>query len=411
MTTTALPVERDRAYEDMLLAERRLRSASEQVARDLHQVLLELAIRFNGIHLEELRRTNPAVPAHWSSTDWKDFFAGVEQVVKTPGWGQDQQREEELAKQITMLQRRIVELESQSVEPIVAPVQTSSPPAEITIPISVPSDQELTASTSALFLDLQTIQPSFPKTCPSEFRRRLDGNGRTGVDLTKAYQRYWIALYLIGRWRISSMFEIDDIQARLAGLSASSGSLRRILDNLLESNFLISEKLSLSSPRSSLKIIRLTPDGGRLFKILFGLDPQENNWERLIRLHEGDRFPNHTLAVLIFALHARKRGWATQVLPPVESPAAPDLLVQRGDQKYFVEVELGQREKPNKWRNLAELNDGKISLCAATPETRKRLVGDCRLDKLNGIATDLETLVKTKFQTISEETPLWLEEW
>jgi hypothetical protein len=148
-----------------------------------------------------------------------------------------------------------------------------------------------------------------------------------------------------------------------------------------------------------------------LFKILFGLDPQENGWERLIRLHEGERFPNHTLAVLIFALHARKRGWATQVLPPVESPAAPDLLLQRGDQKYFVEVELGQREKPNKWRNLAELNNGKISLCAATPDTRKRLVGDCRLDKLNGIATDLETLVKTKFQTISEETPLWLEEW
>jgi len=27
------------------------------------------------------------------------------------------------------------------------------------------------------------------------------------------------------------------------------------------------------------------------------------------------------------------------------------------------------------------------------------------------VATDLETLVKVKFQTITEETPLWLEEW
>ena len=131
-----------------------------------------------------------------------------------------------------------------------------------------------------------------------------------------------------------------------------------------------------------------------------------------MRLHEGDRFPEHTLAVLIFALHARKRGFATQVLPPVEgSKAVPDLLALRGEEKWYVEVELGQKESPAKWRNQAKLNGGKVALCAATPATRQRLVGDCRLDKLSGMAADLETLIKVKFQTITEETPLWLEEW
>ena len=76
-----------------------------------------------------------------------------------------------------------------------------------------------------------------------------------------------------------------------------------------------------------------------------------------------------------------------------------------------MEVELGQKESPSKWRNQAKLNDGKVALCAATPETRKRLVGDCVLDKLPGLATDLETLVKVKFKEIREDTPLWLEEW
>jgi len=83
--------------------------------------------------------------------------------------------------------------------------------------------------------------------------------------------------------------------------------------------------------------------------------------------------------VLIFALHARKRGWATQILPPVEETrAVPDLAVRRGDQVLFVEVELGQKESPTKWRNQAKLNGSKVALCAATPETRQRLAGDCR---------------------------------
>jgi len=85
--------------------------------------------------------------------------------------------------------------------------------------------------------------------------------------------------------------------------------------------------------------------------------------------------------------------------------------VRRGDQVLYVEVELGQKESPTKWRNQAKLNESKVALCAATPKTRQRLAGDCHLDKLPGVATDLETLVKVKFQTITEETPLWLEEW
>jgi hypothetical protein len=195
-------------------------------------------------------------------------------------------------------------------------------------------------------------------------------------------------------------------------MASRAGSLGRIIDDLLGAGILIGEIAQINPPKSSLRLLKLSPDGVRLFKILFDRDPVENDWERLVRLHEGDRFPEHTLAVLIFALHARKRGWATQILPPVEgTKAVPDLAVLRGDQTLYVEVELGQKESPSKWRNQAKLNEGKVALCAATPETRKRLAGDCRLDKLSGLATDLETLVKVKFKTISEETPLWLEEW
>lgn len=413
--TAILPVEKDRAFEDILVSERRLRGSAEGSARDLHKLLLDLAVRLDGARLEEMRRQDPTVPGSWTTSNWREFFATVQ--TQAPGWidAQAVQRERETLlqqidglrvelasrKKVQLLPRPELEQEStQPSEPAPQPVLLTDLPADFTPPLT------------GLLADARNASLSFPKTCPAAFRKVLNGNGRTGGDLAKVYQRYWIALYLVGRWQISSMFEIDDVQATLAGLSASSGSLRRVLDNLIEANFLVTEKLVLNSPKSSLKLVRLTADGLRLYKTLFGLDPAETDWERLIRLHEGERFPEHTLAVLIFALHARKRGWGTQVLPQVESiNAVPDLAVRRGDQTLYVEVELSKKESPTKWRNQADLNSGKVALCAATPEGRKRLVGDCRLAHLLGLATDLETLVKVKFQTIDETTPLWLEEW
>jgi hypothetical protein len=138
------------------------------------------------------------------------------------------------------------------------------------------------------------------------------------------------------------------------------------------------------------------------------------NWELLLKGHEGDRFPEHTLAILIFTMHARKRGWATQVLPPVQNTnAAPDALVLKGSERWYVEVELSQKENLAKWKNLAALNGGKVAICAATPEYMTRLAGDCRLANLPGIATELQTLVKgTKpYKAINEQTPFWLESW
>jgi hypothetical protein len=50
-------------------------------------------------------------------------------------------------------------------------------------------------------------------------------------------------------------------------------------------------------------------------------------------------------------------------------------------------------------------------LCAATQKSRARLVGDCKLDKLAGLATDLETLINGKFKEINAASPLWQVSW
>jgi hypothetical protein len=106
------------------------------------------------------------------------------------------------------------------------------------------------------------------------------------------------------------------------------------------------------------------------------------------------------------------RGWKAKVLPEItESPARPDVFIENDQERWYVEVETGTRVQENnaKWLNLAQLQDGKIALCARTPEERKVLVSDCL--RWKGVATDLESLVLHKMKEITPGAPLWMETW
>ena len=90
---------------------------------------------------------------------------------------------------------------------------------------------------------------------------------------------------------------------------------------------------------------------------------------------------------------------------------SPDLDIMR----WYVEVERGDGSR-RKWKNLSALNRGKVALCAADPDGRERLVRDCKAERLNGVATDLRTLVfdgdsPRNLVDISPAEPLWLETW
>jgi hypothetical protein len=437
-TSSSLQSARERAHQDLAESERSQRQAAERMARELAKVLQEVATIFDGARLEALRRADPKVPMYWTPDDWRIFFAETPLPGVSSWGGAARPRVAELERALAEMKARLAETEAlvlpsppASDTPIIqAPVRDprpTQPPKRWTrqdaaiatkqslpapLPVSIDLPEDATPPLGGLLARVREIWSVLPTTCPASFQKHLAGGGRSGEDLKKAYQRYWLTVYLIGACHLNAKLEIEDLLAMVSGMASRAGSLGRIFEDLLQAGILDGQTLQIASPKSSLRLLKLSPDGVRLFQILFDRDPLENDWERLVRLHEGDRFPEHTLAVLIFALHARKRGWATRILPPVEgTKAVPDLAVLRGDQSLYVEVELGQKESPFKWRNQAKLNGGKVALCAATPETRKRLAGDCRLAKLSGLATDLETLVKVKHSTIREETPLWLEEW
>lgn len=414
MTPPGLDMPHQRALSDLLQAERSLREMNESVLRDMRQALLETAIRLDGERLEALRRTDPAIPSNWSPADWRKFFSQVSQ-----GWGGAGTREArllQLEKLVESLKKKLAQAEARTAaSPSHSQVIPPAPAPQAMMPIPSLSIAGLlpgaVPSLSALIADAQQVGQSLPQNASALFKKSLvNGGGRTGGDLPRAFQRYWILLYLVGHWGLTVSTELEDILSAVVDISAGSGSLRRLLGDLSEkSDIFVSETVKADSPSTSLKLFRLSAQGERLYQSLFNRRINENEWSRLMRLRAGERHPGFTVAVLAFVSQARKRGWAAQVLP--EGKDAPDAWVMRGGERLFVEIGLSGKQRLSHWQGLAALNDGRLALCAADSKTRAQLVEMRKQAHLAGVATDIEALVMEKLKGVAENAILWHESW
>ena len=230
----------------------------------------------------------------------------------------------------------------------------------------------------------------------------------------QAWRRQVQTLYLVARHGFSQAILVDTVLARLEDQGLRGGARGKQFERLIKVNLLESSKLSIVRPfDTNLVVWKLTADGRRLAQALFNAEPIETNWERVVRRHQGDEQIGHTLGLLLFEVYARQRGARVKLLPDVDCPTPPDLVIEYAGQRMYVEVELSEKENPAKWRNLAALNTGHIAVCAGNAAQRARLVGDCKQLGLSGAATDLQTLVQ-EFMTQREAAhalPLFCETW
>ncbi|MGB9801024.1 MAG: hypothetical protein ACPLUL_13115 [Thermanaerothrix sp.] len=421
-------VYRERALEDLIKAERELRENAERLARDYRALVLELAQRLAGEALEDRRRENPAVPQAWTPAEWRAFWASVS--VKASGsWTPRGNGHEALERRMVQLESELAALRGQLEQARMEAAQArraredlqkqlekartekaqeaEKPKGEARRPAErILTPEELPALWRKLVEEMRTmIIPS----APERFRVQLN------PDEAIRYRRKVLVLYTLAIGGISSRMEIDRVVSVVEGLSERTNSVRRPLDELVQTGLLICETIRMTSPfETGLAVYRLSEDGKALCN-LWGWQVVENEWERLMRLHQGAEQEAHTVAVLAFVLHARLRGWDAVILPEVEGAARPDVLVERDGERWYVEVERGDGSR-RKWKNLAVLNGGKVALCAANEAGREKLVRDCKAERLEGVATDLRTLSFVgnelrKMFDITPEEPLWVERW
>jgi hypothetical protein len=401
-----------RSLSDLLKAEKTRRQAVEADRTRLVGLLTRLAQHHDGQRLEECRRQDPGTPEHWSAEEWTEFFSSppaVQAKARTWGANDNGHQKDDLKRMQSEVRRLETHIEHLQLK------TDGRPETEVTEQVST-GEREIDDRTPNT-IEAPVVRPSStvpltdfsPPKIPYKYKGLLANHGLKDL----RWRRGSMLLYLISTYGINAHLEMDVFIAQREGLSYRSNSTKKPLENLAAAGLVIAEtlRMEIGDFRTALKLARLTDEGRQLCDAL-GWKVVESDWDRMIRLHQGQKQTRHTLAVLYFALLARVRGWTTEVVPEVDGSAVPDILVAKGDQRYFVEVELGTRgseKQTAKWKNLADAHD-RVAICAPNVKVRERLVADCRLAKLSGVATDLATLVAKRYYEAKDE-PLWLKEW
>ncbi len=422
---------RKRSLESLLEAERAMRSHLARENRTFSGILARLARQHYGERLEAFRRKNPRPLNEWTASDWQVFFEGAAEDAPAYGWGgspvpqatgsnggrrkgngNGNSRHAEAvdlnALKAAIKQELLRELRPR--QPVVLRPRTAaeaaSPPAEATdFRPGITGRRHPQARGTSVPPEISLAEFKSP-LLPLKFD---DLQARFGG---LRWRRAVMILYLISTYGLNALIELGRHIGKTEGFAPHSNSVKAPFKQLGELGLLHVESLKIDHQKRGFALLlgRLT-DTGREFCQAVGWQPVESEWERLVRLHEGERQREHTLAVLYFALMSRARGYTVTVLPETRAGSTPpDVLLERDGERVLVEVELGRHERTTKWQNL-QAAQGFAAVCTLYPEERERLVNDCKLAHIPGRATDLETLRSIKLGREISPAPLWAEEW
>jgi hypothetical protein len=409
---------RERMISDLLAGERELRKQAEQVTADFRHLLYSLARQVAGETVQEILRRDPFAFQSWPPAQWQAFF---EQVRKgSPAWGQgaketvdepDQPVEMERLRQsaaywqgqaqgtqnrLEEALQHITELEAEIRQPRRASFQPLRPPDETPPDLPEPDASADLRTRLAYILHHWSVPHR-----PARFARQLSQEALQ-------WRRQSMGLHLIARYGLNARIEIEHLVGTAEGLSSRSSSLRRTVELLVDNHLLEAETLRLLQPETSLALVRLTEDGRQLCSVL-GWEPVESGWERLLRLKAPGWPKERLLEILIFAMHARLRGWDVQLLPEVAG-AEPHLHVERGDINCYAWLVSGSALDVERWHSLPEL-PGQIGLCTATYLQRQQFTAPLRtLGRAVQVAS-LEELIAVRLPDINPAVELWLERY
>ncbi len=400
---------RNRMISDLLASERTLKESALQVIQDFRAVMFYVARQVDGWRVQDLQRVDPNFFQNWTPVQWRAFF---EQSLNDPAaWRVNRNRTDEehkLALENQALQKEL-NTRLQNIEDLrdeIAYLRNRKIAAPRSQPETIVAAAR--ADVPAFYNSiLAQMQKWTPPTIPARFKQMVSNED-------VRWRRQSMALAIMANHGISTRIELDQLVGTLEEMKARSGSLRSALDMLTEKELVRSDVFSvhIGVLQSALTVIKLS-DGGKELCSILGWNPVESDWERIDRLHQGEQSRDHTFGLLAFAMHARLRGWKADVLPEIQpdgDPWQPDVLLQHGSERCYVEVEMSDKENAAKWKQQARLQPY-TAFCTATNQQRAALVSDCKRLKLPGMGTSLETLVGERVQDIHVESPLWAETW
>lgn len=154
---------------------------------------------------------------------------------------------------------------------------------------------------------------------------------------------------------------------------------------------------------------------GKAFCQAYGWTAVESDWEILKKHHQGEHQKKHSAAILLFAMHARARGWQVTLLPKAAGDSTlyataydPDLKISKGTIQAMVEVETkAASKKLEKWR-LSQMSQRLAAVCALSPKRRQSLEKEILSANARCFSTDFKYLNSDLKSNPFTPSELWI---
>ena len=392
----------------------------EETNRQYHDLLYWLATRILPGKVDQRLSENPFAFANMTPDGWREFFQDIADNThflhgSAHSLHLELQRENErLRQQLAAAEIQIAQLKAErdwlqqqnapAELPQEAPGGAKDTTSDTLPPASIDEDhQPETSSEEPPF----RFPEAYPRQYQALFTHQQETKWRREVAAIAILAGLGYSAETSLRWEIVQYVQqTPAAQGKQVLTNPDSGSIKRLIASL-EENKLI-ERIPVNVGQSRIIILRLTELGRNVARAM-GVPIVESEWERLMRLHGGERQQKHAAMVCLFTAYARRRGWRTEVCPEVEPPADPDVLIEKDDERIYVEVEAGSgtvERRMRKWRNQRNLQ-GFVAICAPNEKTRRELVQEARGNTKRGMATDLIWLRGKP----REDNALWAETW
>ncbi len=192
-----------------------------------------------------------------------------------------------------------------------------------------------------------------------------------------SFERDRGALHAIGRYGFCLR---ADVAKAIGVADATSGTARQIFDNLVALDLLEQERPRSERAGQAPYFLRLTARGQEVYRALFGQEPVESEYDRLLARHKS---AEHVLLNLQ-ARDVLRAGGAKSVdlYPhPVSLPNGGtfdvDLVAVFDGKPLYVEAERGsaQKKRPQKWTNYATVTKD-FYIVVPNTKAKSRLISE-----------------------------------
>lgn len=255
--------------------------------------------------------------------------------------------------------------------------------------------------------DPYVIEPVPPDDVPVPGRLRKDTERRVRIEIWRVMARLLNQIALTGRSLAKEIIHTycrfhcpDDPNDRqkMLGLRTTERQCHRAIQNLQLMGFIEIYEVRIIRKNLVYLIIELTEEG-KTYCRAYGWEPIESDWEILKKHHQGEKQLKHSAAVLLFAFHARVRGWKVTLVPkaagetkPYDPDYDPDIRITKANIQMMVEVETNKvRKKVEKWL-ISGSAQRYAAICTLTPARRESLEKEVLQANVRCFSTDFRYL-------------------